>query len=198
MDFKDLRDASNSNGAPPDSHVDAPPPHRKRVSPMVVGLSVLCGVLLVALTAVTTIMVIGNNDYASHHQSNTEILATYVPAPALDWQGIIQHSVEHISSILDGGAYGTGTTVIVPGAMPSDFPGGPIFGSDFMMMVERDIARNFLYDTIETSWHGVDWRLIDNLVRFATGMGLLDGQVYNFAWDCGHDCPLREILSNIE
>jgi len=160
-------------------------------------------VLLVALTAVTTIIVVGNNNYTSHRQPNTEILATYVPAPALDLHEIIRHSVEHISGILDGGVYGTGTSVIEPWVMPSGFSGGPLFGDEFlesvMMLVEHEIARNFLFDTVEVSpWHYVDWRLIDNFVRFSINLGLLDGQVYNFAWDCGPDCPLREILRNIE
>ncbi|MCL2234913.1 MAG: hypothetical protein FWB98_00535 [Defluviitaleaceae bacterium] len=58
MDFKDLRDAPNSNGAPPE--VIPAPTIRRRVSPAVIALSALSGVLLIALTAVTTFLIVTN------------------------------------------------------------------------------------------------------------------------------------------
>jgi len=192
MDFKDLRDEPNSNGTPPNSHEVTPTPLRKKISPVVVGLSVLCGVLLVALTAVTTIMVIGNDDYTSHYQTETEVLVTYVPVPALEFRENAEQPVERM---LGSTIHDAVMSAIELGMLFGHFPIEPIFGSDFTVLTDRD----FLFDTVETSsWDYIDWRLIDNFVRFATSLGLLDGQVYNFAWDCGHDCPLREILRNIE
>ena len=94
----------------------------------------------------------------------------------LDWSEITQHSLEHMNSVIDG-EYGdhrglfseehiqeliaiideANALAIEPGAMPNDFPGGPLFGDEAregaMMLAERDVSRTFLYDTLETMRH---------------------------------------------
>ena len=201
MDFKDLRDVPNGNGAPPTDHFITPA--RKRVSPAVVALSVLSGVLLVALVAVTTTLtlVISNNDI-NHHQyvtetPGTEILATYVPAVPNE----------------------ANTFAIQPGGLPNDFPGGPLFDEGFagniLTLGDLEIFRVLLYDALDFTIisqqalieqyivehimeYFMDWRWIDNLVRSTTGNGLVNNLGDDFAWECVPDWVIDQILRNTE
>ncbi|MCL2235350.1 MAG: hypothetical protein FWB98_02785 [Defluviitaleaceae bacterium] len=92
---------------------------------------------------------------------------------SLDWSEVTQHAIEHANAVIDG-EYGEhrglirqeqiqelaayidefGAMAIEPGAMPNDFPGGPLFGDEAregaMWLAERDVTRDFLYNSLET------------------------------------------------